>query len=693
MKKIIYIFSAALLCLVSCTREMNPVQPGLTTMRAPQDGDMARVTFYVTVPETPLYSTETRALHPIGEQPDVIENGDLFVAVFGAGENGHGGQLQHFVQATLMKDPSTEGAIGIDPPINHDLTDETDETKPLYKYAYQVLLPVSEEPLVLDFFAGATDSEGNLYNLDNPLPVEYEKDVMPLLLSVNGNAAYWQRVEIPGVFPKQNPDGSYAMAQILNEDGDPIPTEQMEYEAEDIEQMENINLIRNFAKVTFKAAEDAEFTLNGFYLVDTPLSGTVAPYSGTTGYATAYSSASPDAAMIMGSYKGYILSTELSSGISGKSFKNPGVFEYMYERTIPDLNKPYAESGAILDITWNNDASIASSLNGNLHRYYKVAFVTDDGAVPILRNIEYIFQVKAITTDIHPTTAAAAYNSSFLGDISANIATAMLDEITNNKSLIKVSEMSKTSIGEEKEFDINFWFYPDVQGHPNDVRVNNGTYQGQQVTIQYAVEEVAGHPAAIAEVTNLTPSGTPEMGTFHVKVNSSSTGVVKKSKLRILGQWGSQRALYREVEFTVMEKQSFAQGDVVCSVSQLAADAVDQDVTVTVALPDELPRDIFPLQIKIEPENNGLRAVPMNGLSALPVKHGKSAFDSSKNNYYFVLTITYDEYATLNGATYEYKNEFPCYFKTRLTTGNATAIKINDLNEEYFVEDEVNLAL
>lgn len=715
MKKIIYIFSAALLCLVSCTREMNPVQPVLTTTRAPQDGDMARVTFYVTVPETPLYSTETRALHPIGEQPNAIENGDLFVAVFGAGENGHGGQLQHFVQATLMKDPTTDESqkIGIDPPITHDLTDETDSSKPLYKYAYQVLLPVSEDPLVLDFFAGATDNKGNLYNLNNPLPVKYEKEVMPLLLSVNGNAAYWQRVEIPAVRPKVIiVDGKeqYAMAQVLDEEGNVLPTEQEEYEAEDIAQMKNINLIRNFAKVTFKAAEGAEFTLNGFYLVDTPLSGTVAPYSGTAGYATAYSSATPDAAMIMNSYKGYILSTELDNGIDGKSFKNPGVFEYMYERTIPDLSKPYAESGAILDVTWNANASIASSLNGNLHRYYKVAFVTDDGAVPILRNIEYIFQVKAITTDVHPTSAAAAYSGAFLGDISANIATAMLDEITNNKSLIKVSEMSKTSIGEEKEFDINFWFYPDVQGHPNDVRVNNGTYQGQTVTIQYALEEVAGHPAAIElnNVTNLTPSGTPEMGTIRVKVNASSVGVVKKSKLKILGQWGSQRALYREVEFTVMEKQNFAQGSVVCTVSKLDRDEVDQDVTVTIALPNELPRDIFPLQIKIEPQNNGLRSVTHNVYkvddegneteeldhveSALPVKHGPSAFGSG-NSYFFVKTITFDEYARLDNQAYVYTNSFPCYFKTRLTTGNQTAIKINDLNGEFFIEAPVNLSL
>ena len=459
--------------------------------------------------------------------------------------------------------------------------------------------------------------------------------------------------------------------------------------------------MRNFAKVTFTNTAAAQFDIKGFYLVDMPVEGTVAPFSGSTGYANAYTTTT-DAALIMNAYKGYITNTELTSGIPATvPFVEPGKPVYMYERPVPDLNRPLGETGAILDVEWHSDADIASDLGENRRRYYKVAFVDKKGAVPILRNIVYNFQVSAIAADNHPETAAAAYAGPFLGDISANVATSMLDEITNQKSLIKVSEMSKTLIGEggeDKAVDINFWFYPDVENHPNDVVVNHGAnYEGQAVTIQVILEDVSGHQPAVASWTNTTPTSGATMGTIHVVPNSSAEGAVKKSKIKILGQWGTQRALYREVEFTVMEKQNFAQGSVVCSVSQLAEDAVNQDVTVTVALPDELPRDIFPLQIKIEPENNGLRAVPHgtgdDAVSALPVMHGKSAFNANKNNYYFVLTITYDEYATLNGATYEYKNEFPCYFKTRLTGGNETAIKINDLNEEYFIEADVNLSL
>lgn len=700
MKKILYVFSAALLCLVSCTQGLNFERSVRTTTVPPAEGDMARVTFYVTVPEAPLYATQTKAPHAMGEQPNAIENGDLYVAIFGKGANGIGGQLQHFVKATLMKDPATE-PIGIDPPIDHDLTGDSDEGEGIagktFKYAYQVLLPISEDGLVLDFFAGAYDSDGILYSLDNPLPVAYEAEVMPLLRSIDGNAAYWQRVEINGVKPATDDNGDYIMAQVFDEDGMPISSEAEEYEADDIPELHDIRLVRNFAKVTF-TANSSDFDLNGFYLVDTPVYGTVAPYSGSSGYANAYTT-STDAAAIMASYKGYITSTELTSGIPDGSnfFFDPGEYVYMYERTVPDLNKPYGETGAILDVTWHSDAAIASKLDGNLHRYYKVSFVDNSGAVPILRNIVYNFQVSDIVADAHPTNPADAYSGPFLGDISANIATSMLDEITNNRSLIKVSEMSKTTIGDGRDIDIDFWFYPDVQNHPNDVVVNHNTaFQGQTVTIQIIDEEVAGYQPAIASFVNLTPSNA-DMGVIRVTTNSSVAGSVKKSKLKILGQWGTQRALYREVEFTVMEKQYFENDGVTCYVSKLSEDSANQDVTVTIVLPNELPRDVFPLDIMIEPENNGLRSVPHNEggvtLSALPVKHGVSAFDATKRNYFFVKTITYDDYAELVNGSYQYTNEFPCYFKTRLSSGNETSIKINDLNKEYFVEDGVALSL
>lgn len=713
MKKFFYILSAAVVMATACTRELAPEQKSvLTTTVAPQEGAMARVTFSVTVPETALYATQTRAQHQIGEQP-AIADGDLYVAVFGEGSSvGIGGRLQHYLKAKLYDT------------IVHDLTEtvttgegeDQTTTTTTYTYKYEVLLPISKEPLTLDFLVGACDAEGNLYTLANPLPTTiikdgkpddaYEADLMPMLYSVNGNAAYWQRKKIDGVDPKVDPTtGEYVIYQPVDDEGNPISVPTQDYEAEPIPELQNIQLVRNFAKITYTAASSAPFELKGFYLVDTPKTGAVAPYSQSQGYNTPYTTAT-SSGTIVGSYQGHVLSHELNSGISGKSFKNPGTqFEYMYERTIPTNSDPaFAESGAILWVKWKNDSSIDADLR-NQERYYKVAFIDKSGYTPILRNIQYNFEVSNIISEFHPTSASDAYNGVWLGDVSANVSTAMLDEISNSQSKIVVAghtddvtnAMSYTAIGSGKYFDIDFYFYPVASN--SEVVVTNGKNSiaagNKPVTITKTVLTDGSHVQAIAStddiVVTANSDGSDNHGTIKVYMNDSESGVVKKGKLRILGQVQGMQALYREVVFTVMEKQSFAKGTLVSNATSLESDAMNQTTTVTIVLPDDLPRDIFPLQIKIEAANNALTSIPDNTvtppISALPVKSGPSAFNSNKNSYYFVKTITFDDYATLNGTSYVYTNEFPCKFKTRLPNGqNATQIKINDINEEYFEE-------
>ena len=282
----------------------------------------------------------------------------------------------------------------------------------------------------------------------------------------------------------------------------------------------------------------------------------------------------------------------------------------------------------------------------------------------------------------------------------------MLDDISNNKSRIVVAgnsgnNMSYTSIGTGKTFNIDFYFYPVASN--NEVVVTNGKTStaagGKRVSIQKDIETNGSYPQAIASVSDVivtqNANGTDNHGTISVTLNDSQPGVVQKGKLKILGQVEGSRALYREVEFTVMEKQQFVSGELETNATPLSSDAMNKETTVTIVLPDGLPRDIFPLQVKIEAQNNGLTSIPDNSvdpaISALPVKYGKSAFNANKNSYYFVKTITFDDYAQISGTSYEYTNEFPCKFKTRLSSGNATTIKINDLNEEYFVEKTIQL--
>lgn len=728
MKKFFYILSAAVVMATACTRELTPETQSIrTTTVAPADGDLALVNFSITVPETALYAVQTRA-DALPDQP-AIADGDLYVAVFGQGEGtnaGIGGNLQHFLKAKLKQTIAHDVDMVVTTTTDEETGETTTTTTRAYTYEYEVLMPLSNEPLVLDFMVGACDGQGTPYTLANPLPVKYEAEVMPLLFSLNGKPAYWQRVEIPGVFPLIV-GGEYQMTNYEDPEnpGASLPIADQDYIADPSKtpQLDNVQLVRNFAKITYSASENAPFVLNGFYLVDVPKSGTVAPYTSTEGYNTAYVTAT-SAAAITSSYKGYVGSQVLVTGFdASKQFTAPGSFEYMYERTIPSYSSPaFAESGAILKVTWDpdkvTDTKLKAAFTSNPVRYYKVSFVNEAGYIPILRNIQYNFEISSISADQHPTSAKDAYDGGFLGDVSANISTAMLDEISNNKSRIKVagddgSNMSHTVIGAGRDISVEFWFYP-VAGNP-EVVVTDGkpsTAAGAPVTITVTILDEAGYDQAIdskSEVVVTRNGNSDQFGTVTVKTNSSVAGKVQKGKLRILGQVSGMRALYRDVEFVVMEKQDFAtthasiddEGETVTtqtwsSVTTPINDAKNQDVTVMLRLPEALPRDIFPLQIKIEAEKNNLTSVSDNtvtpAIPALPVQSGESAFGGSHNGYYFVKTITFDEYAHLSGVSYEYTTEFPCKFKTRLSSGNATKIKINDLKEQYFNEKELTIA-
>lgn len=721
MKKLFYILTAAVVMATACVQESIPVQEQesfITTTVAPKEGDMMLVTFALSMPDAELVATQTRSqtFDNTPEQPNVEAN-EVYVAVFGGGSNeGRGGNLQNFVKAEIVYDPQTY----LNPPIAHNLDGvfgSTPTGQGNFLYLYNVLLPLSSEPLVLDFMVGACDANGTPYTLDHPLPVGYEEEVMEQVYSMDRVCGFWQRKRISGVFPKMV-NGQYLMTTYTGSNGQTLPAQNQDYIADDIPELEEVILVRNFAKISFWSKEECPFMIQGFYLVDTPKTGSIAPYSDAQGYNTAYvNPRNSTAAAILGSYTGHELSYELTSGIAGKNWVtkwDPGqnmCYDYMYERTIPTNSEPaFAETGAILSVTWTkvyllDDERLRQELWGNPNRYYKVSLVDENGAyIPILRNFRYVFEVSDITTDHHPTSAMEAYRGEFLGDVSASVRTSMLDDLSNNKSRIVVAgrsgnNMSYTSIGAGKSFNIDFYFYPDANS--SEVVVTNGknSSAGKRVSIQTDIETNGSYPQAIASISDVVvthnSNGTDNHGTITVTLNDSQPGIVQKGKLKILGQVEGARALYREVEFTVMEKQEFAAGEVQTTVTPLSSDSMNRETTVTIALPDGLPRDMFPLQIKIEAQNNGLTSIPDNSvepaISALPVKYGPSAFNSNRNSYYFVKTITFDDYATINGTSYEYTNQFPCKFKTRLSSGNATTIKVNDLNEEYFQEKTIQL--
>jgi len=142
-----------------------------------------------------------------------------------------------------------------------------------------------------------------------------------------------------------------------------------------------------------------------------------------------------------------------------------------------------------------------------------------------------------------------------------------------------------------------------------------------------------------------------------------------RGKLRVQGlKENGVASLYRDIVFTVMNTQTFTGSSLTVSGS-----TVGSEVTVTIGLPEELPSGMFPLQVRIEAENNNLTTTSAD----LPVSYGTSLFDSSKQTYYFIRTIEYKEYAQIVSGAYQYTTQIPCSF-LRTDTGTVT-VKFQDI--------------
>ena len=108
-----------------------------------------------------------------------------------------------------------------------------------------------------------------------------------------------------------------------------------------------------------------------------------------------------------------------------------------------------------------------------------------------------------------------------------------------------------------------------------------------------------------------------------------------------------------------------------------------KNVDLRICLPAGLGSSLFPIQIRIEAENNTLSATSPK----LPVTTGKSDYDDSRNTFFYIYTINYSDYCSLNPSTkkYEYKyiyvdtEQDRIRLKTNKQGDNSTRIRLRDL--------------
>ena len=645
MKKIIYILLAACVAVASC--QTAGMSDSRTTSVPPAPGTMVEVTFTA---EFPDLSPATKAA--MAEAP-VIEN--MYVAVFGDGMF-----LQNWIPATIEK-ISAAGSAN--------------------KVKYKVMLPIVEEERTLDFVANPPSDM-------NPPAFDYEYSILPYMVTKGSEGAYWQRISLPnGIQAKKNATGDY----IIDEQGN------YQIADETLSKLQLVYLIRNYAKIVVDSDENYPvFSVGQWTLINYPDRGSLAPLDISTGKISEaymnignYDPDSPTGSFydeLTKSYIGY--SPEdmeiIHSWPENPTFVDHGEAMYMYERQVPQQY----QTCVIAEIHWmtaeqyaaykeeagESAIEVPDNLLGKTY-WYKIELLNNDGEyMPILRNIQYTMHIAGLN-EAGYGTPLAAFNGDFFGNISSSLETSTLNEISDGVSRIYVDYMDQTFLGEDTGETLTYWFSPD----DSDTHITKTT---GNVTISVTQKNVAGYTNPIK---NLAVNYDTGVITFDT---AERTNTLQKGIIRIQGKVGSSRALFREVTINVIGDLAFSSDTRITKTP--TRDITDQEVGITIGLDDDLPASLFPIQVRIEAEQNTLSSTD----PALPVANGPSKFasKSGQNSFYYIYTIERSDYYHVNPATREvtYTNEFPIKLYTTKNGGNSTKILISDMKGRF---DETTLTL
>lgn len=643
MKVFKYILAIVLAAgLIACQQENT--QPGLLS-----DENEVEVTFDVFFPELIPLNTKS----PMGEGPTELS---LNLCLYGAGD----GYVQNWVPTTIIS-TITEGGY-------------------IKGGTYKAKLPITDEQRIVHLFANAPDD----------IIIDYMDVVMEHMISEDNDGAFWQQVTLPHIKKQGNGEADPSSVRPLTE---------------------GVYLVRNFAKFIVQSAlpedEDyAHFVVKRWTLINTPDCGYVAPYTGNAdkrfpnGYLNVKNYLNADGSISgnllyrqlsqTDSYVGYMPSVaQINAAFPGDPADDPatdeiyvgnGAARYMYERPLPTTEQ--IQTSILVEIEFDGDHEFSE--DGNPVSYwYKIEVLDDEGAyLPFLRDFVYSLKIEGLDVAGYDT-ASEAFEGAYFGNISASLETAGLNELSNGTSKIHVDQMDYTFLtGDVTEIltkpgdsvdaePAQFWF------QTGDNPAISVTTPGVGI-ITVEKFPVSGYEPAIIDFE------ANETGVISVDL-ATAGDIVKKSIIRVSGKpdTSNGKTIYREITINLMNKQQFAHGSQETSITGVPSSlsAPNMPVEITLHLPEDLGSSVFPIQVRIEAQNNTLSSVSPD----LPVSTGPSQFDANRNTFFYIYTIKYSDYCKLNPRTrkYEYTYDFPITFYTTKNSDNSTKIDIRDLRGDF----------
>lgn len=648
MKKLFYILLSIGLVL-GCTRD--ELEERVDREESESAGKVL-VQFNVSLPEL---TPQTKAL---GDTP-AGDLDNIYLAIFG-----RSGYLKEYVETSITP-AATNGNIG-------------ENTN---RYTITAILTLSE------------NSERHIHFIGNgPDHLDYgqENEIIPSLLSPAGKGGYWQYMVLPGIKGARDEDDNFLT--VTGGDGNTYYKPHSETAA----YFQDVALIRNFAKVVVEDLPGCNFTTRSFTVVNVPTQGTMAPYY-SEGFVKDYQ------------LKGYLdlqnagypgllpLNTTFNENVpSASAFTNPdgstavvaaGNSFFLYERPVPnDQQKP---TTVIIYGHFTDPDPSDGDESGDY--YYKVDLMDDQGYYPIYRNFKYRIQIEKI---LRPGADSPedALRSMGSGDISADVATQSLTEISDGTSEILVSYMSRTIIRKypytegnvTEQLTLLYKYIPDVNADSNNDGEadwnNNYLTDGTPTTANPVLITLQGGLAEPIIDSFEVGDADDENGFRKITITTTDPNDhLRTQYLRVSGthadSQGKKTTLFRNVTYSMISRQPLWVACVPKRVQRNQGESVEVDITI----PKNLPPSMFPLVFYLESDKMSITPDNSYSNNNLPVNSGPSITGSGESTFHFVRTVSEAEYSGLSAASATQNVTIPCYFKTNMASSACTV----------YVKDEV----
>lgn len=445
-----------------------------------------------------------------------------------------------------------------------------------------------------------------------------EGTVIPGVTTSGTNDAYWRRLTFPEGYGKQTGSDWVTPDDV-------------------VEKLTMVPMVRNFAQISM-VSNASGFQLTGFAILNPPMEGSVAPWDRENMQFPEFLENKKQKDYSDMSYTG-LLAGQINETLTDTDFTAKPKF--IYERPFSSIRHTQVivkgrRAGRDADTYYKID--LGHSNNG-IFTFYN-----------LLRNFNYVITIKSVNADGSPTLEDAIKNGVVYNNLSFDVRTEKMFNISNGKDMLWVNFTTGVVTGKTTAARTLRFAYR----YKTDISNNGGTEANNTVTLTNlqagnvieSIKEIDS-PAdstdwKFYEIVTKEPSDITQTQSF--VVSNASSGLARTVNLVLRNPW--QIIRNRVFAGTYSTPDEFPYDQVTADKFENKVNsAVGSPITVFFTIPDNLPEAIFPLSFVLEanPQN-----FENNKLGTLVVKSGPSLFGTNYGTrIQYVKTITWTDYNTI----------------------------------------------